>query len=102
MPGEDLNYKRKKTFQIKLTGSQISWQNWTVAIKLTIGVEGNLNALKSAKRALVFCSNSSAGKISSLTGHPESSMRFISSPLSVRASNLRANSPKAESWSRIE
>lgn len=82
-----------------LTGSHSSWQNWTVATKLTIGVDGKRKALKSALSALVACSNSRAGKISSLTGQPASSMRFISSPLSVLASRRRANRPNAESWS---
>ena len=39
--------KEKVTSKWALTGSQMSWQNCTVAIKLTIGVEGNLKALKS-------------------------------------------------------
>ena len=65
---------------------------------MTMGVEGNLKALKSAYSALVLSSRSSAGKISSLTGQPESSMRFMSSPLSVLASRRRAKRPNAESW----
>ncbi len=88
--------------KFQLTGSHSSWQNCTVATKLTMGVDGNLNALKSAYSARVDDSRSSWGKMSSLTGQPESSIRFISSPLSVRASRRRANRPKAESWKTIQ
>ena len=68
-------------------------------MKLTMGVEGNLKALKSAYKARVPVSKSRAGKTNSFSGHPESSIKFMSSPLSVLASNFLANNPKAESWS---
>ena len=79
-------------------GSHSSWQNWTVATKLTVGVLGNLNALKSAMRALVSLSSSRDGKMSSLRGQPDWSIKLRSSPLSVLASRFLANSPNAESW----
>jgi hypothetical protein len=69
---------------------------------LTIGVDGNLKALKSAIRARVSSSRLRAGNMSSLTGHPESSIKFISSPLSVRASSFRPKSPNAESFKKIK
>ena len=53
--------------------------------------------LKSAMRALVSRSRLREGKMSSLRGQPLWSIRLRSSPLSVLASRLRANSPNAES-----
>ena len=37
---------------LQSTGSQRSWQNWTVATKLTVGVLGNLKACRTEKEAL--------------------------------------------------
>ena len=37
---------------LQSTGSQRSWQNWTVATKLTVGVLGNLKACRKEKEAL--------------------------------------------------
>ena len=56
-------------------------------------------ALKSANKALVPPSSLRAGKMSSFKGQPVLSIKFKSSPLSVRASRFLANRPKAESWS---
>ena len=54
-----------------------------MATKLTVGVEGNRNALKFAARAREASSRLRAGKINSLTGQPVESIKFNSSPLSV-------------------
>ena len=72
-----------KSSPVQDTGSQTSWQNWTVATKLTVGVDGNLNALKFAESARDASSRLRAGKISSLTGQPVASIKFNNSPLSV-------------------
>ena len=72
-----------KSSPVQDTGSQTSWQNWTVATKLTVGVDGNLNALKFADNAREASSRFRAGKINSLTGQPVASIKFNNSPLSV-------------------
>ena len=64
------------------------WKNTFSYFKVT---------LKSAMRALVSRSRLREGKMSSLRGQPLWSIRLSSSPLSVLASRLRANSPNAES-----
>ena len=64
------------------------WRNIFSCFKVT---------LKSAMRALVSRSRLREGKMSSLRGQPLWSIRLSSSPLSVLASRLRANSPNAES-----
>lgn len=51
------------------TGSQMSWQNWTVATKLTVAVEGKRNALKSANKSRLPRSTCRAGKMIGSRGH---------------------------------
>jgi hypothetical protein len=47
----------------------MSWQNWTVATKFTVAVEGNLNALKSANKSRAPLSTWRAGNMLGSRGH---------------------------------